>query len=292
METDRATAVASATVLVTGVFWGLYWLPVRALGAWGLGGAWGTAAIALSAVALLLPLAWPRRAVLWQANGLALGAIALGGAAFALYSIGFLYGRVAIIILLWFLSPVWSTLIGRFVMGWPTPPLRIVAIVLGLIGLLVMLGAEGEMPLPQGLGEWMSLVGGILWSFSTVGIRVKSTVEPISATLVFAIGAAAASLLLAPMLEPVPQLGGQPLGAIIGLSVLTGGLWWAVSLIGLMWATVRLDPARVSILLMAEVMIGAVSAAVLIGEHLHPLELLGGALVLVAGLVEVWPARR
>jgi drug/metabolite transporter (DMT)-like permease len=59
----------------------------------------------------------------------------------------------------------------------------------------------------------------------------------------------------------------------------------------LMWAAARLEPARVGILLMAEVLIGTVSAAVLAGEALGAVELIGGALVLAAGVLEVWPVR-
>ena len=60
---------------------------------------------------------------------------------------------------------------------------------------------------------------------------------------------------------------------------------------GLMWATALLDPARVGILLMSEVLIGALSAAFLVGEPLLPFELIGGALVLSAAILEVWPAK-
>ena len=59
-----------------------------------------------------------------------------------------------------------------------------------------------------------------------------------------------------------------------------------------MWATVRLEPARVGILLMTEVLVGALSAALLADEHLRGMELVGGALVLLAGVLEVWPVRR
>ncbi len=58
-----------------------------------------------------------------------------------------------------------------------------------------------------------------------------------------------------------------------------------------MWAAARLEPARVGILLMAEVLVGATSAALIAGEHLGPVELAGGALVLLAGVLEVWPQR-
>jgi drug/metabolite transporter (DMT)-like permease len=59
-----------------------------------------------------------------------------------------------------------------------------------------------------------------------------------------------------------------------------------------MWATLRLDPARVGILMQTEVIVGAVSAALLAGEHLAPLEIVGGGMVVAAGLLEVWPVGR
>lgn len=285
------TLFASAIVVATGVFWGLYWLPVRALAGLGLAGPWGTAAITLAAALVLAPAALMRGA-LAAADRVALASIALGGAAFALYSIGFVYGRVAIIILLWFLSPVWSTLIGRYLMGWRVPGLRLLAMVSGLAGLALMLGGGGGVPVPRGLGEWMSLIGGVLWSFSTTGIRVRMGLDPLSSAFVFALGAVAASLPMAALLAPLPVGSALDWSETALLALLTGGLWWGVSLAGLMWAAMRLEPARVSILLMSEVLVGAASAAVLAGEWLRPLELVGGALVLAAGMLEVVEMRR
>jgi drug/metabolite transporter (DMT)-like permease len=292
MSRNAVTLIASAVTLGTGIFWGFYWLPVRALAEMGLIGAWGTLAITLAAAGLLFPFAPASRRQLAAADPLALASIALGGAAFALYSVGFLYGRVAIIILLWFLSPVWSTLIGRYLMGWPTPRLRVAAIAVGLAGLALMLGRDGQAPLPHGVGEWMSLVGGVLWSFSTTGIRTKSDIAPLPAAFIFAVGATLATLVLAPMLRPLPTLAARDMAKAIGLAFATGGLWWGVSIAGLMWATVRLDPARVAILLMTEVLAGALSASFLANERLREAEMLGGALVLCAGVLEIWPARR
>jgi drug/metabolite transporter (DMT)-like permease len=274
------------------MIWGLYWLPVRALAGMGLVGAWGTLAITLAAAVALLPSAVANRNQLAAADPLALASIALGGAAFALYSVGFLYGRVAIVILLWFLSPVWSVLIGRFVMGWPTPRLRYAAIVVGVAGLAIMLGGKGQAPLPRGLGEWMSLVGGVLWSFSTTGIRAKSNIGPVLAAFLFAAGAAVVALALAPLLGPWPKLASRDAATLLGLTLATGVLWWVASVAGLMWAAARLDPARVAILLMSEVLMGALSAAALAHERLQDFEFLGGALVLGAGALEIWPTHR
>jgi drug/metabolite transporter (DMT)-like permease len=184
-------------------------------------------------------------------------------------------------------------LIGRYVMGWHTPRLRILAIGVGLAGLAAMLSADGDLPLPRGAGEWMALIAGLLWSVATTGIRVRSDLGPVEAAFIFALGATVAALFLAPVLEPWP--GGvrtEDLAGTVGVAIATGGLWWVLSIASLMWATVRLEPARVGILLMAEVVVGAASAAMLADEHLDRLEIIGGVLVLCAGVLEVWPAHR
>jgi drug/metabolite transporter (DMT)-like permease len=293
MDSDRTTFLASLIVAATGAFWGLYWLPVRQLAETALPGAWGTLAIVAAAAVLLLPFAVKGRRRLADASPLALASIALGGVAFVFYSVAFVYGRVAIVVLLFALTPVWSTLIGRYVMGWPTPRLRIAAIVAGIAGLAVMLGSDGEVPVPRGTGEWLALISGILWSLATTGIRSKADLGPGEASFVFAAGACAGAVVLALALEPLPgSLSFENVWPAIGWAFAAGGIWWGVSMAGLMWAAPRLDPARVGILLMPEVLIGTISAAVLAGERLGVLETIGGAMVLCAGVLEVWPIRR
>lgn len=149
-------------------------------------------------------------------------------------------------------------MIGRYVMGWPVPPMRLAAIVVGLAGLAAMLGADGAAPIPRGAGEWMALLAGLLWSVATTGVRALSAMAPVEAAFVFALGALAASCLLAPLLAPMPGAGALDAAArALGFAFASGGLWWALSVAALMWATVRLEPARVGVLLMAEVVVGA-----------------------------------
>ena len=285
------TTLASAIVLITGIFWGIYWIPVREIAAIGLDGAWGTGAITLAAMLFLLPLVWAGRGALRAANLLGVAAVMLGGAAFALYSIGFLYGKVALVVLLWFFSPVWSVLIAKYLLRWQVPKLRLVAIAVGLAGLFIMLGGDGGLPVPGNLGDWMAFVGGLIWAFATAGMRLKSDLPPAPAAFVFALGAAVTSFFFAPLLEPLPAIATADLGRLAVQVVATGGLWWGLSIAALMWATVRLDPARVGILLMTEVVFGAITAAIFAGERLSASEMIGGALVILCGLLEVWPTK-
>ena len=287
-DETAGSGAASLGVALIAAAWGLYWLPVRALDDAGLGGAWGTVAITGLAALSLAPFALRQYRAAGRADPLALAAIALGGAAFALYSIGFLYGRVAIVVLFYLLTPVWSTLLARFAMGWAVPRLRWAALALGLGGLVLLLGPAEGAPLPRDAGEWLGLVAGFLWSVATVGMRARPAVPPALASAVMAAGGAATALILAPVFGPAPV---DVTVLALPVAWATGVLWYGVLMLGLMWAAARLDPARVGILLMAEVLVGAVSAAWLAGEWLTGAELAGGALIVAAGIVEMRPAR-
>jgi len=292
MESTRTIFAATMIVILTGSLWGFYWMPVRQIAELGLPGAWGTLAIVGAAAVVLIPLGWRGRRALLASHPIALISVALGGFAFLLYSVGFIYGRVAIIVILFFLTPVWSTLIGRYLMGWPITRFRMLALVIGVAGLGIMLSADGKLPFPRGLGDWLGLTSGFLWAAATVGIRVKATSGPGETAFLFAAGAFGGGLILAPFLEPMPAFDtfAAPMQLFVWVAV-TGGLWWALSMAGLMWAATKLDPARVGILLMAEVLIASVTAALIAGEMLTMPEIFGGVLVVLAGVFEMLPDR-
>ena len=291
MSPTRTTALATLFVVATGSLWGLYWLPVRRLADAGLGGAWGTLGIVATAAVAMSPFALARWTRLRRADPVALTSIALGGVAFVLYSAGFLYGKVAVVILLFYLTPVWSTLLARYVMGWSTPWLRLAAIAVGIAGLVCVLSADGGLPRPRDLGDWLGLASGALWAVATTGIRARGEAGPGESAFVFALGGCLCAGVLAPLLEPLPRVPADRMLAAAAWTIGAGTLWWGVSMAGLIWAAARLEPARVGILLRAEVLLGTASAAIIAGESLGALELVGGALVLAAAVLEVWPVR-
>ena len=293
MESARTIFLASLIVVCFGMLWGFYWLPLRQIDGLGLTGPWGTVAIMVVAVVLLLPWGWRGRHALRGSHPMAIASLVLGGCSLLLYSLGLLYGRVGIIVILFYLTPIWSTLIGRYLFGWPITGARVAALLAGVVGLLLMLGAEGGMPVPRGLGEWLGLASGFFWAVASIGIKVKATAGPAESTFLFAVGALLGGLILAPILAPLPDLSALPApGAVVGWVIFTGALWWALSIVGLLWATTKLEPARVGILMISEVLVSVASAALIAGEVLSPAELMGGTLVLVAGVLEFLPARR
>jgi len=285
--------VAAATVVALGALWGLYWLPLRQLDAVATAGPWATFAAVAVACLVLAPFGWFGRGRLRAANARSLWSIGLGGAAFVLYSNALLYGQVATVILLFYLTPIWSTLIARFWLGWPIAGWRYAAIVLGLAGTALIFGADGGIPLPRTLGDWLGLLSGMLWSVAATGIRVHVRTRPAETNFVFCVGGLVMAAALLPLAASAPpSLAVADIPAAVGWTVLIGGGWWGASLVAFMWASKRLEPARVGILLMAEVVVGSISAALLTAEPFGVLMAVGAMLVISAGILETLPDRR
>lgn len=284
--------LAGTFVVTVGALWGIYWMPLRRLEALVPAGTWLTLAVVLVACALLAPAAWRGRRRLRGSPRLAVASVALGGASFALYSNGLLHGQVAVVILLFYLTPVWSTLIARFWLGWPVSWWRYAAIACGLLGILLVLGgSHGGVPLPHDPGDWMGLASGFLWAVASTGIRVHSRTRPAETNFVFCVGAAVLALPMALWLGAPGAAGSvaaMEVGAL-GWLLLLGGVWWAASLTLFLWSTQVIEPARVGILLMSEVIVGAVSAALFAGEAFGPMVALGAILVIMAGVLETLP---
>lgn len=289
MQDNSPPVLTSLLVVLIGALWGVYWAPLRRLETILAGGPWLTFAAVFIACLVLSPFAWKGRTRLGASNKRALLSTALGGASFVLYSNGLLYGQVAVVILLFYLTPVWSTLIARFWMKWPISPWRYMAILLGLPGIgMVLSGSHSGLPLPHTLGDFLGLTSGILWSIAATGINVHSRTKAAETNFVFCAGGVLMALVLALTLG---RDGGQVVILKSGLAAwgwmsLVGVLWWAVSLTGFMWASRRLEPARVGILLMSEVIVGAMSAGLFAGEPFSGLMIVGAVLVVGAALIE------
>lgn len=288
---DRIGLPSVAAVTVAAM-WGIFWIPLRRVEALGAEGPWATLLTVLCGLLAMAPFAWALRARLRATGHRAVISMMLGGAAFVLYSNALLYGQVAVVILLFYLTPIWSTLIGWLWFGWPVRWWRYLAIVLGLGGIGLVLSGSGGMPLPQSLGDWLGLASGMLWSVASTGIHTQDHSGPVEGNIIFLLGAAITALLFLPLAPALPSAAAGALPELAGWIVVLGVAWWAASMLVIVWATQRLEPARVGILFMSEVVVGALSAALYADEPFGPAVAVGAVLVVTAGLLETLPVRR
>jgi len=283
-EARLATSAPSLAILLSTLFWGTLWIPLRALDRAGLGEAWATAGGFTIPLLLLLPFGLVRRR---QIVGVGLPLLAAGflmATAIALYAEGLLRGYVARVILLFYLTPVWSTLLGRWLLGNPITRARVATIALGLVGMCVVLGLGDALPLPRTVAEWMGLLSGFCWGWSMVYVRRVEEASDLDKVFVQFLFLGALFVLFT--LIPGGRGWALPSARLLEHStawLLLLGLFWMPAVVGLtIYGGSRVDPGRVAVLLMLEVVIGLASAAILTDEPFGRRELLGAVLIVSA----------
>jgi drug/metabolite transporter (DMT)-like permease len=278
---------ASVGVAVSGALWGAFWIPLRYLESQGLPGAWPAFVLFAAGAALLLPFV-PRRLSRLRAGGREIVLVgALTGSAFALYGLAVVLTDVVTAILLFYLTPVWSTLLTRFYLGQRITVSRVVVLACGFAGMFTILGADTGWPWPRNLGDWLAIASGVMWAAGTFVLYRGVALETFEQVFSFAFGGTVCALLIAISLEADPSAARLMHAEAIGVIALVAVILLATNFLMIIGANL-LDPGRVGVLLMLEVVVGVISASVLAGEPFGTRELLGAALIMTAGVAEVF----
>lgn len=278
----------SAAVALCGMAWGGFWYPLRWFEDLGVGGAW--VSLIFFAVAAASPLPWLFRKAHWRDRlGSQFFTGLLLGTAFTLYTVSLVMTDVIHAILLFYLTPVWSTIGGLMFLRERMTLARGLSMALGFAGMMFILGFEEGLPLPRNAGDWVALASGMLWAAGTLRSFARPSSGIAMPVFSFSIGGLVSSgvvLIIAAMIS-------SPLASI---SNLAPTLPWIVLLALIifvppnflvLWAAQRIDSGRVGILLMTEVLAGSITAALFSGEPFGLRELAGTTLIVVAALTEV-----
>ena len=197
-------------------------------------------------------------------------------------------GQVARVMLLFYLTPVWSTLLGRLMLGAPITRRRVATIALGLTGMAVILGVDAGLPVPRSLADWMGLASGMVWGLAMVYVHRSASRGLLDRVFLPLAFLAPAYYLLTLLPGSRDALGVEAAQAANAALLLVGlALVWIVPIVGLtIYGASQLDPGRVAILLMFEIIVGLGSAALLLDEPFGWRETIGALLVAAASLAE------
>jgi drug/metabolite transporter (DMT)-like permease len=204
-----------------------------------------------------------------------------------LYADALIYTEVIRAMLLYYLTPVWSTLLARIYLKEPITLSRWVAIALGFSGILVIFGVDTGVPWPRNTGDWMGLASGMFWAVAAVRMRSDKVNHAIEFTTVqfgwgtlLAIGIALLPLVGAGPAPELERVAGVLPWLLMVLLVVVPGTFAA------MWGTPLLSPGVVALLFMTEISVGTVTAALWAGEPFGAREIVGILLISGAGLAE------
>ncbi len=280
--------LAMLAVAASGATWGIYWIPLRALDASGIVGVWAIVLFYALPTVLLVPACWLRRRQIWHAGWSLHVAGMFAGTALVLYAGALVFTDVVRALLLFYLTPLWSTVLARVLIGEAITAQRWGTIGLALIGLLVILNVDTGFSGALGPGDWMGLASGVVWAIAAVWIKADSKGSGIDFTLSYFVWGSLAALVL----TALPLQGS---GSVPDWAAMRGVLPWILPVVlvlvippafAVMWGATVLSPGLLGILFMTEISAGTATAAIWAGEPFGPREIAGVVLITAAGVWE------
>ena len=278
---QRLLPVVSLVYAAT--LWGLVWYPYRLLDQAGVG---GIASALFSYATPLVLMGWLHRRALRAARGhwTWLGALGLAaGWTNLAYVLAVLEGEVVRVLLLFYLSPLWTVLFARILLGEQLNRAGVAVMALAAGGALVMLWQPGEWPLPANHAEWLALSAGVMFAASNVISRhLEGVAESAKSVTVWA---GATVLTLAALAYQPAELGfvGEAAPGIwlllVGVGVVIGSMTYAVQ-----YGLARVPANQAIVIFLSELVVAAIASYFLSDERMDTQEWIGAAMIIIASL--------
>lgn len=275
---------AILSLLVGATVWGLVWYPYRVMEQGGLGGI--QAAILTYAVAFCASLVFLGARLRWQWRQtrswwLLAVAITAGGCNLG-YVLATLHGQVMRVLLLFYLSPLWTVLLSRVLLGERLNGAGMAVVGLSFSGAMVMLWhPELGMPWPGNGAEWLGLAAGFLFSLSNVLIRKTSELSIEIKSTAVCLGVVLLGVVALPF-APSGGLAGAG-GPVWGLVVMVGVVLLVINLV-VQYGLTHVAANQAIVIFLFELVVAAISSWLLAGESMGGKEWLGGAMIVGASL--------
>jgi drug/metabolite transporter (DMT)-like permease len=276
------------------LIWGVSWWPLRWLAQQGLHPLWATGFIFV--MTTLVMVAWYPQAVMQLVRTPGLWVIALAsGMTNTTFNWGVVTGDVVRVVLLFYLMPVWATLLARLLLNEAVTRFSVVRMGLGLAGAVVVLWPENGLSKLASfeLADGLGLIGGFGFALNNVMLRHQAASAPQGRILAMFAGCAVLSTSLAlcfslghglpwpPAMQPDWMAG----CALVALMFLVGNL-------ALQMGASRLPAQVTAVVMLTEVMFASLSAIAWGGQVLKPSLLAGGGLIVLAAFLSSLDLRK
>ena len=279
-SSQHTSVFAVISLLLTATLWGIFWYPLRWLEQQGLQGIMITFLIYCGTLVYSIPIIlrqyrqFGRHPWLLLLIGLSSG---WGNTAFIL---AMLEGEVVRVILLFYLSPVWATLLARFVLKEHLTQAAYWLLLLAFAGAMLMLvSPDTGYPWPQSRADWLGLSSGLAFALTNLFIHVTRQVDIQVKTVAAWLGVmlvAAVVLLLRGYPGGTIALESAIYALLIGMTLI-GAMTWLV-----VYGVTHMPVHRSAVILLFEIVIATLSTYLLTTERMSTREWIGGIAVILA----------
>jgi len=260
--------------------WGLIWYPLRLLNEAGLSAVWSSLVMYLAAALMALPALYRHRQYLstMPANLIALALAA--GITNVAFVVALIEGEVMRVMLLFYLSPLWTVLLGRWWLGETLSSHAMLMFVIAMCGLMVVLwNPTMGLPWPNNMAEWLALLASIAFSINNVLARKLVDIPMGIKTGVIWWGVVFISVLVLVWQQAaIPDV--------------TATVWWSAWLLGavgivtmtiaVLYGVGHMPVYRSAVIMLFELVVAALAAWYLTDEVMTLQVWIGGSLILLA----------
>ncbi|MCW8900995.1 MAG: DMT family transporter [Gammaproteobacteria bacterium] len=271
--------LAVVGLLFAATMWGFIWYPLRLLEDNGLHGLWATALMYCGTLVVAIPVLWKGWRE-WRTHPYLFFFMALAtGWTNIAFILAVLDGNVVRVILLFYLSPLWATLLGVIFLGEKLSRRAVAILGVAMLGAVIMLWHESfGFPAPRDISDWLALSAGIAFAITNVLIHKLEHASVMVKTSTGWLGVLFIAFLLIIFMQ-------QPLA--VSSEVITGALLLGIVAMTLMNTAVvygvsNMPVHRSAVILLFEIVAGAVSSLLLTNEVIELREWIGGLLVILA----------
>jgi drug/metabolite transporter (DMT)-like permease len=281
---------ALAALIYGAISWGLIWYPYRLLNDNGLAGVQSSVLSYWLALLIGGLLFWRRYADIVKVPASAYWLSLVAGWTNLAYVLAIIDGEVMRVMLLFYLSPLWTLLLARIWLHerWQRP--QLIAIALSLIGAELML-TDGQwgLPWPQSTSDWLALSAGIGFSITNVITRFSTHLTVAAKSMLVWLGVFSLSVIVL-----LWQEGLAGFAIISSVNMHTMGMLLLIALmitsatLLVQYGVTKIPAIQASVLFMFELIVAAVAAYFLANETMSLIEMIGGLCIVAAGLLSVW----
>lgn len=274
---------AVMVLIISSIGWGITWLPIKLINEMGLDSMHLILIAFASGAIASLP--WLiKQHVLWKSSlGFMLMIAIAGGFANSAFQTAIVHGDVIRVMILFYLLPVWSVIGGRIFLQEAIDILRWSAVILCLAGAAIILDVWNTSW--QGI-SWIDLLAigsGLGLAVTNILFRFTQTIPLMSKISVTFIGC---TVIIGAFLTTSETTATLPDNQAVPLAMLYGAIWIMLITVGTQWAVTKMEAGRSSIILVMELVVAVVSAAIISNAQLGMSEMIGGAMVIGAALLE------
>ncbi|AFJ01857.1 putative permease [Methylophaga frappieri] len=267
-------------MLFAAAMWGIIWYPMRLLEAAGLPVVWTTLLIYSVAALISFPTVL-RQSVVWRELPVDLLWLALAaGLTNLAFLVALIEGQVMRVMLLFYLAPLWSVLLGRWWLGEQLSGAAMLMLCVAMLGTLIMLWQpKVGWPWPTDLADWLALFAGFMFAVNNVLSRKLAAVAmPVKTVIVYFGVVLVAAITLFSGISTIPSAS----AVVWSVAAVIGGLAIVAMTITVLFGLARLPVYQAAVIMLFELVVAALSAAWLSDEVMRLAEWAGGMLIVVA----------